>query len=174
MDRLHCYRGTIADIYKNKAKTPNGSFIYASDTKRLYLKMDDELIGISHKIRILTNCCNCGAPLPLATSSVVQCPYCSTVQDIEEDFKGLDIPTKESKDLEDDTIPLKSGASLEEFERIEETNNRLIITDHDKLPNVVKPINIPGTKPLNVHLSDEEVEDLKALADDDGYIKIGG
>lgn len=168
MDKLHCYRGTIAEIYKNKAKTPNGSFIYASDTKRLYLKMDDEIIGISHKIRILTNCCNCGAPLPLATSSVVQCPYCNTVQDIEEDFKGLDIPVKDIKDLRDGgTTLLKSDVSLEEFEKIEEINNRLIINDYDKLPSVVKPINIPDGKPLNVHLSHEEVEDLKALTDDE-------
>lgn len=93
-DSLHFYRGTIAEIYKNKSSTPNGSFMYASDTKRLYLKMDDEIIGISHKIKILTNCCNCGAPLPLATSSVVQCPYCGTVQDIEEDFVGIDNPNE--------------------------------------------------------------------------------
>ena len=35
-------------------------------------------------------------------------------------------------------------------------------------------IKIPSGIPLNIHLSDEEIKSLKALADDDGYIRIGG
>ena len=83
-------KGKLKEIYNNKHKCPDGSFIYAEDAKRLYLKMDGELIGITHKIKIVTNCCNCGAPLPEARGSIVKCPYCHTVQDIEEDFIGLD------------------------------------------------------------------------------------
>jgi hypothetical protein len=83
-------KGKLKEIYNNKHKCPDGAFIYAEDAKRLYLKMDGELIGITHKIKIVTNCCNCGAPLPEARGSIVKCPYCHTVQDIEEDFIGLD------------------------------------------------------------------------------------
>ena len=40
--------------------------------------------------------------------------------------------------------------------------------------SISETIKIPDGKSLNIHLSAEEVESLKALADDDGYIRIGG
>ena len=63
----------------------NGTFVYCIDTKRFYLKMDDQLVGISPSANEITrrrkhvgNCKNCGAPLKMTEKycALVKCEYC--------------------------------------------------------------------------------------------------
>jgi DNA-directed RNA polymerase subunit RPC12/RpoP len=71
----------------------NGSFVFCEENERMYIIMKDKLIGITpskndieQRKRRKVNCCNCGGLLPKQEeySSVIECPYCGSIQDIED------------------------------------------------------------------------------------------
>lgn len=82
------YRGKATDIFKHKDCLQNGSFIFAEDTKKLYIKMGGMLTSVTRGVKIKSNCVNCGAPLkiPDLYSAIVKCEFCGTYQDIDDNI----------------------------------------------------------------------------------------
>ena len=82
------YADTIAIIEKCVDQIPDGTFMFAKDNKRLYLKISGELVSITPKRTVhRVHCCSCGALLseqdPNKYFVLVRCEYCGAVQYIE-------------------------------------------------------------------------------------------
>ena len=71
----------------DKDRVADGSFVWCSENKRFYLKMDGELYGITAPERNLRKleCKSCGASLAINphSPSLVKCEYCGSVYDID-------------------------------------------------------------------------------------------
>ena len=79
--------------HENVKARGNGSFVFCKENERFYIIMKNKLIGITPskndieiKKKRRVNCVNCGGILPKQEvySSIVECPYCGSVQDIED------------------------------------------------------------------------------------------
>ena len=93
--------GYTADLVREKDKIQNGTFIWARDTRKLYLKFDDIITSITRQPSRRTNCINCGAvlPVPEKYSAIIRCEYCGSVQDIDDDILvGIDPLYNRDKD----------------------------------------------------------------------------
>ena len=77
----------IADAVKKIDYIPDGTFIFAEDTERLYIKMKGKILGITPKHRSIVElrCNNCGATLSNKSDfgSIVQCEFCGSVYDVD-------------------------------------------------------------------------------------------
>lgn len=74
------------DLYNYIDTIDNGTFIWNRETKRFYIKMNDELSAITPPRKpTKLKCIGCGAPLPVPEkySAFVKCSYCDLVQDID-------------------------------------------------------------------------------------------
>ena len=96
-------------MYSLKDKFNNGTFIFTTDTKRLYLKFNDEIIGITpskeeleYRAKITPILCPCcGHPLKVSNaSSLATCEYCNTTSDIDSLYYKEIIKTIDNKDKE--------------------------------------------------------------------------
>ena len=90
-------KGTATDIFKNKNNIADGSFIFAEDTKKLYIKMGGMITSVTRGAKTKSNCVNCGAPLkiPDLYSAIVKCEFCGTYQDIDD---NIDLGKDEEED----------------------------------------------------------------------------
>lgn len=77
----------IADVVKKIDYVPDGTFIFAEDTERLYIKMKGKILGITPKHRSIVEfrCSNCGATLSSKSDfgSIVRCEFCGSTYDID-------------------------------------------------------------------------------------------
>jgi hypothetical protein len=76
---------TVKSMTDAQDRINNGTFIFCYETDRLYIKMHDEIIGITPAKRNIRElkCKNCGAPITIKNASIVKCDYCGSVYDID-------------------------------------------------------------------------------------------
>ena len=78
------YCEELKSLIKAKDDLANGSFIFCYETDRLYIKVHDDIVGITPKKREIVEfkCKNCGSPMS-GSGSIVKCEYCGSVYDVD-------------------------------------------------------------------------------------------
>lgn len=78
------YCKKLKSLMDTKDNLANGTFVFCYETGRLYIKIHDDLIGITPKKRKIVEfkCKNCGSPMS-GSGSIVKCDYCGSVYDVD-------------------------------------------------------------------------------------------
>ena len=172
--------GKTENMLLKKDDFDNGTFLWADDTERLYLKMNDRIVGITpskeelaaRKLKPLLCPC-CGSKLDIKDGSdiVVKCDFCGTVSYLDSIYYKDIIEC--NKRVADKIEEINNcGNREDDFNPILEIREKLF--RWLALPYVPNPIEFTGDYPIFISLGKEpivlqfpnKVNDLEILYDE--------
>lgn len=171
--------GRTENMLLKKDDFDNGTFLWADDTERLYLKMNDRIVGITpskeelaaRKLKPLLCPC-CGSKLDIKDGSdiVVKCDFCGTVSDLDSIYYKDIIECNKKVADKIDAIKNAGNRDDEYFNPIFDIRNKLF----RYLSHVPTPIEFTSEYPIFIPLGKEpivlqfpaRVNDLEILYDE--------
>ena len=101
--RKHTTCTTVENFIKYGDIIPNSTFIFIKETKKIYLKYNNVVSSVTRGVKFKVNCLNCGEEITQPEneySAITKCPYCGTVQDIDD---NIDLGILKCDDQEDES-----------------------------------------------------------------------